>query len=333
MPLVSPLPPAPEVWVPVPCPEVEGPLTAAGVPWRREAGSGPLPVAVGPAAAVSARCARPLGPVGVVIGDVSDPGAWAPGVDYWVRSPVDSAALLLLIRHLLARPCNERRLAERVALELPVRIRTGLRSRPAWIRELSAGGARVESDLRLRPGSRVEIGLPASGSGSRPCWIGARVLRAVHQGRSQGALAFTNLPLAAQERIRTLLRTARASEHAQTEAERRRSSRHAYPRRVIARGTHAPHVLLGLDLSMEGMRVEPGPDLQVGEELEIAVHVRAGQVPLVLRAKVARDDGPRGLFLRFTSLDDSGRRFLQAMVAELPSLESQRGSLVVSEVL
>jgi len=119
--------------------------------------------------------------------------------------------------------------------------------------------------------------------------------------------------------------------------ERRRAERHAYPgRRVVALGGQAARVLIGRDLSVGGMRVDRAPNLQPGQVLQLAIHVTAGETPLVVHAEILRDDGERGFALRFRNLSTPAERYLAKMVSSLPVLEvgdePGRG-LVVSEII
>jgi hypothetical protein len=119
--------------------------------------------------------------------------------------------------------------------------------------------------------------------------------------------------------------------------DRRRALRHAFAgRRVVALGEQAARVLIGRDLSVGGMRVERAPNLQAGQVLQLAIHVSAGETPLVVRAEVVRDDGERGFALRFCDLSTSAERYLAKMVGALPVLEDGSGQsqgLVVSEII
>ena len=87
------------------------------------------------------------------------------------------------------------------------------------------------------------------------------------------------------------------------------------------------------------MRVEPRRDLRVGDRLRLALHADPGGEPVVVDAVVSRDDGARGLALRFEALSDDAARRLEAVVADLPTVEpladGEAASLgaVVSEVL
>ena len=124
---------------------------------------------------------------------------------------------------------------------------------------------------------------------------------------------------------------------AQDANERRGVARHALAgRRVVALGEQAARVLIGRDLSVGGMRVDRAPNLEPGQILQLAIHVTAGETPLVVRAEILRDDGERGFALRFCNLSTPAERYLAKMVGSLPVLEAGdepgRG-LVVSEII
>lgn len=122
-------------------------------------------------------------------------------------------------------------------------------------------------------------------------------------------------------------------------AERRTASRHSFGRRVIVLSDEAARVLLGRDLAAGGMRVDADPNLAVGDRLRIALHVRSGEVPIVVQAKVLRDDGERGMVLTFEGLNDTDRSYLQKMVSGLPVMSGDTGEgdasdgVVVTEIL
>jgi hypothetical protein len=66
--------------------------------------------------------------------------------------------------------------------------------------------------------------------------------------------------------------------------------------------------------------------------------VRAREKPLVVQARVTRDDGARGLVLQFYDLSESSRVYLRRMVNFLSILsireEGTEGSgIVISEIL
>ena len=82
-------------------------------------------------------------------------------------------------------------------------------------------------------------------------------------------------------------------------------------------------VILGRDLSVEGMRAVSIPDLPVGTELELAIYGVSGAEPVLLKAVVARDDGELGTIFRFTEMPEWERPRLESIVnagAEIRSL-------------
>jgi hypothetical protein len=120
--------------------------------------------------------------------------------------------------------------------------------------------------------------------------------------------------------------------------DRRAAPRRAISRHVFAMDVSATRVLMGRDISAGGMRVDPNPALSLGDELHIAIHVRAREEPLVLAARVARDDGGRGLVLQFRDLTDTERRCLDQMIGWLPILAMREDreedlGVIVSEIL
>ena len=121
------------------------------------------------------------------------------------------------------------------------------------------------------------------------------------------------------------------------QGERRESPRHTIDRRIIALGVEAARVLIGRDISLGGMRVEPNESIDVGDALRIALHVRARQEPLVVEAVVDRDDGDEGMLLRFEELPEQEKTYLQKMVNFLPILAARGGDegsgVIVSEIL
>lgn len=123
-------------------------------------------------------------------------------------------------------------------------------------------------------------------------------------------------------------------------AERRTDLRHEYRRRVIALSEEATRVLVGRDISRQGMRVDPTPHLTVGSDLQIALHLPGGETPLVVDVRVHRDDGERGLVLHFTRVPESAVAFLDDMLGELPGVSKGAASadgdpqvFVVSEIV
>ncbi len=126
----------------------------------------------------------------------------------------------------------------------------------------------------------------------------------------------------------------------QDSGDRRSTRRGTFSRKVPAFGKRALRVLVGRDLSMQGMRVERFAGLEVGDRLHVALYGDADEAePLLVWATVARDDGDEGMALVFDEVPRSTARKLEALICQLPAVESlhddECGAMgtVVGEVL
>jgi hypothetical protein len=292
------------------------------------------------------------------------------GVDLIVRRPVHPAALRLLVLHSLYRGPEKRR-SLRVSVGAPVRFRVGLRRRSAILADLSTTGCRLLSPFELECGRRVRLHVTREIADGRPFRIRGTVVRA-GESEQRGVFALALAFDAHSAKVRDRLRAAVAAHStgpavlsqpgpampapattapprarpeptppgaaAAAPTDRRNGPRLAYERHVIALGVEAARVLLGCDISAGGMRIQPHPDVAVGDELRIALHVRAGEKPLAVNARVIRDDAERGLVLAFHDLDAAAESFLGRMAQFLPILavRDEAGTaagVVVSEIL
>jgi hypothetical protein len=279
------------------------------------------------------------------------------GVEWIVRRPVHPAALRLLLRHSLYRG-PERRRAGRVSIGLPVRYRAGWLSRRALLREMSLRGASLISNRALPPGRRIWLQVDDAG---QACTLSGEVVRCrpVADGQVEVGIVLDPHPANPAPTLRELMARysrgpASCAEVAEPElpaalyparvpappsavlaapppddasaADRRESARHSFGRRVIALHEDAPRVLIGRDLSLGGMSVELGAPLAAGQHLKLALHVRAGEIPLVVEAEVVRADGA-GAGLRFESLSDTSRGYLAKMLDALPALAAPSAGL------
>jgi hypothetical protein len=125
----------------------------------------------------------------------------------------------------------------------------------------------------------------------------------------------------------------------ESSSDRRRGGRVGYQQTVPAFGKRALRVLVGRDLSMGGMRIEPLPGLELGDRLHLAIYGDPGEAPFLIWATVTRDDGVHGLGLVFDPVEPDIAGRLEGIVGDLPSIEDLRDDevdamgTVVSEIL
>jgi hypothetical protein len=125
----------------------------------------------------------------------------------------------------------------------------------------------------------------------------------------------------------------------ETPGDRRGGRRAAYVKTVPAFGKRALRVLVGRDLAVGGMRIDPLPGLQLGDRLHLAIYGEAGESPFLVWASVCRDDGESGMALAFDPLPGEVATRLERLVGSLPAVESLHDSeiqamgTVMSEIL
>jgi hypothetical protein len=295
------------------------------------------------------------------------------GVDYTVRRPVHPTALRLLLIHAVYRG-PERRRTRRVHIGAPVRFRAGLRRREAILADLSITGCRLLAPISLSRSRRLQVRLPLDPARGQTFAVSGRVIRsaaapeeapgtqmiAVHFERpsrrtirklSDAVQRYGAGPAMLDRKLVAATRPAPAPAAPRHEpvaaarpcdavgdgGERRAAPRRSLDRRIVALSGEATKVLMGRDISLGGMRVAPVPGLGVGDCLNLALHVRAREAPLVVETEVVRDEGEHGLVLSFRNLDRAARGYLENMVKFLPILASHDGDgnegVIVSEIV
>jgi hypothetical protein len=113
----------------------------------------------------------------------------------------------------------------------------------------------------------------------------------------------------------------------------RTNPRAPYAREVTALLAGGQLVILGRDLSIEGMRAEPIPEFSVGTELELAIYGRAGAEPVLVKAVVARDDGELGTVFHFTEMPEWERPRLEAIVNAGSEIQSLSGDAAGDQIV
>jgi hypothetical protein len=109
-----------------------------------------------------------------------------------------------------------------------------------------------------------------------------------------------------------------------TSTDRRQHRRGRWDQEIVEVDTeqHVVQALLGRDLSMGGIRIDPQESLDAGDKIQIAIFDTTRHEPLVLHAVVARDYERAGMGLHFVDLSEENEARLVEMTAGLPALES-----------
>jgi hypothetical protein len=103
-------------------------------------------------------------------------------------------------------------------------------------------------------------------------------------------------------------------------SELRSDPRLVYSARIIALGKAGARVLTAEDISSGGLRAGPHPDAAVGEELQVAIPMPGDKEPLVVKARVVRNQD--GLALAFDELSPESYERLHRQLEQLPEVES-----------
>jgi hypothetical protein len=296
------------------------------------------------------------------------------GFDLLIRRPVHPYALRLLILRALYSG-TERRREHRVPVGYEISYRNGVRRRKATLVELTSRGCRLLSEHPIKVGSRLTLDIASEITGSRSMQLRAKVIRSGPAGhdadRQQQAVALCFERLSAGNRrqlgevlkrrasgtpvlpkgmaratgaVTTAQATALGGESTPIAAagsieDRRKNPRAAFEHSVRALDEEAELVLMGRDLSVSGMRLEPQSQLEVGAKLRLAIYGEPTEEPFVVRARVVRNDGDDGVGLRFEQVASGVGARLESLVASLPSVESLHGGetdalgSVVSQIL
>ena len=118
----------------------------------------------------------------------------------------------------------------------------------------------------------------------------------------------------------------------------RSAARGVYVHALPATIDELPRIVVGRDLSPRGMRIDANPELALGTSLRIALYRGGTDPPIYVEAVVVRDDGGAGLVVSFDSATTDVAKQIEALVHNLPPLESlasDRGSsdlIVLSSV-
>jgi hypothetical protein len=103
---------------------------------------------------------------------------------------------------------------------------------------------------------------------------------------------------------------------------RRKNPRAKFRKQVTAVEGNDSYMILCLDISVGGMRIEPVEGLAVGSKLNLAIQLSGPKEPVMVESTVVRDDGENGLALSFDWLSAESRRRIERLLVTLPSIEA-----------
>ncbi|HEX9814122.1 MAG TPA: PilZ domain-containing protein [Myxococcota bacterium] len=287
------------------------------------------------------------------------------GVHYLVQMTTGDEALRLLLQQILYRGTDRRR-ASRLPMDcqVDVRLPDGEKSH-ARLLELSREGCRLECARVPKQGTPISVKIPDS-LGGRELEISGQVIRSESQrgGKDVVVMQMGDLDseLLAQieaiirgDRIGTRVTPLAAVPEREPDAyidgtgipnwdelamngDRRRHPRRPFPHPVEtirAQGAAESHSVMGVELSVEGMRVVGLLGVEVGSAVRVALHSNLGAEPIALDAVVLRDDGD-SVALRFRSVTPELREQIAALMDEEPSVQDlqarQSERIVMSEI-
>jgi hypothetical protein len=255
------------------------------------------------------------------------------GFTYVVRRPVHPVALHALVRRALFAGKEVRR-SGRVVVGTDVTCRVGLRWLRGTLVDLSPTGCRLFVAEEPAPGAVFHVRLPGDLAGGSRFAVAGRVVRSGSAGPEGGdedehavGLRFDPITPATKDSLAKLLGSLAAGPATRNLGKPglpARAARARFGETVHSLGD-GPGALVARDLSCGGIRVEAGPSLAVGRQLRLAIETGGRSEPVIVTARVARDDGPRGLALRFESIEGDGERRLAQLVSRLPPLVALGG--------
>jgi len=287
------------------------------------------------------------------------------GVHYLAQMTTGDEALSLLLQQILYRG-TDRRSANRLPMDcqVEVKLQDGEMIQ-AKLLELSSEGCRFECGRSLATDTALSIKIPNS-LGGLELEISGQVIRSESKrGETEVVvMQMGDLESKVRAQLDAIIRGDRIGTRVTplaTVPERepepyvdgtgipdwdevaRKSDRRRHPRRPYLQPVEtAPglddtesYSVMGVELSVEGMRIVGLPDIAIGSEVRVALHSNVGNEPIALEAEVLRDDG-NSVALQFRSVTSELREQIEALMDETPSVEAlqagQAGQIVMSEL-
>jgi len=299
------------------------------------------------------------------VGDERDAGEGLDDIpcDFVVQRPIEPAVLRLLTQR-AGYGGPERRRMLRVAIGAPIGLWVGEQRSEALLAQLSVGGCGLISDDPPEEGSAVAIEFPRDLTAPRELRLSGRILsvRPVIQPentRYDISVAFEALDLGDRVTLRAVMAgqpidfrpkawlmtdpgppaaAPRAPRRRRSvipaSGERRAETRRLFNRQILGGNEGIARILIGRDLSTQGLRVEREATFALGDELKLALYGGVGSNPVMLKAVVERDDGELGWYLRFEALTPAAARDIEKLLDSLVPVDPPEGAgRVLTEVL
>jgi PilZ domain len=283
--------------------------------------------------------------------------------DFLVRGAVEAAVLRLLTQR-AGYEGPERRCMLRVAIGGAIGLYVEGEEFEAQLAQLSIGGCGLITQERPHEGAHACIAFPRERTLPRKLRINGRIL-SVRESKNGSAppfdvsIAFDELALSDRVTLRALMAgqpidfrpqpslrvdpgppssAARAPRRRRSvvpeDGDRRTTPRRLYNRQLLGGSEGIARVLIGRDISIQGMRVEREARFTLGDQIKISIYGGVGVSPVLLKAVVERDDGAEGWFLRFAALSPAVEQDLNTLMESLAPVELSAGTgHIITEVL
>jgi len=257
------------------------------------------------------------------------------GFEYLIRQPLHIEALERLLVRILSYSGTERRRSSRHALRCEVRLQTSKRNDHAMLTEISRHGCLISCAREIPPGMHVELTLPQSATRGNAIPLHGQVVRVLRDEAVEvwnAAVEFEALEHTVAASLEELLwllertheteRKPQEIEAEELDLERRSVARRSFGNEILSAIDETRRTLIGKDLSLGGMRVEPRPELVPGKALRVALFGPETDETLMLAAHVARNDGSTGVALLFDPMSPEAKRKLEALIIGMPAIEA-----------
>jgi hypothetical protein len=299
------------------------------------------------------------------VGDASGTGEVLDDIpcDFVVQRPIEPAVLRLLTQR-AGYGGPERRRMLRVAIGAPVGLWVGEQRSEVLLAQLSVGGCGLVCDEPPETGSAIAIEFPRDLTAPRELHLHGRVLSArpatqLEKTRYEVSVAFEAVELGDRVTLRAVMAGQRVDFRPKiwpmtdpgppaaalraprrrrsvmpASSDRRAETRRLFNRRVLGGDEGIARILIGRDLSKQGLRVERAARFALGDELKLALYGGIGSSPVMLKAVVARDDGELGWYLDFEALTPAVAKDIDRLLDSLAPLDPPNGvGHVLTEVL